>query len=32
MGVTAGPKLVTKGLALALDTADKRSYPGSGDV
>ena len=32
MGTAGGPKLVTKGLALALDTASPKSYPGSGDV
>ena len=30
MGGSAGPKLVTKGLVLALDAADPNSYPGSG--
>ena len=30
MGGAAGPDIVTKGLVLALDAADKRSYPGSG--
>ena len=32
MGTAGGPKLVTKGLALALDTASPKSYPGSGNV
>ena len=32
MGGAAGPDIVTKGLILALDAADKRSYPGSGNT
>ena len=30
MGTARGPKLVTKGLVLALDAASPKSYPGSG--
>jgi hypothetical protein len=30
MGIARGPKIVTSGLVLALDAADKLSYPGSG--
>ena len=30
MGIARGPKIVTSGLLLALDAADKLSYPGSG--
>lgn len=30
MGIARGPKIVTSGLLLALDAADKNSYPGSG--
>ena len=30
MGISRGPKLVTNGLVLALDAADKNSYPGTG--
>lgn len=30
MALTRGPKIVTSGLVLALDAADKNSYPGSG--
>jgi hypothetical protein len=30
MGIARGPKIVTSGLVLALDAADKLSYPGTG--
>ena len=30
MGIARGPKIVTSGLVLALDAADKLSYRGSG--
>jgi len=30
MALTRGPKIVTSGLVLALDAADKNSYPGTG--
>ena len=30
MGIARGPKIVTSGLVLALDAADKNSYRGSG--
>jgi hypothetical protein len=30
MGIARGPKIVTNGIVLALDAADKLSYPGSG--
>ena len=30
MAISRGPKIVTNGLVLALDAADKNSYPGSG--
>jgi hypothetical protein len=30
MAISRGPKMVTSGLVLALDAADKNSYPGSG--
>ena len=32
MGVTYNPKIVTDGLVLCLDAANKRSYPGTGTV
>ena len=32
MALSRGPKIVTSGLVLALDVADKNSYPGSGTV
>jgi hypothetical protein len=32
MGIARGPKIVTSGLLLALDAADKLSYPGSGTI
>ena len=32
MGFFDGPKVVTNGLVLSLDAADKNSYPGSGTV
>jgi hypothetical protein len=30
MAITRGPKIVRNGLVLALDAADKNSYPGTG--
>ena len=30
MGIARGPKIVTSGLVLALDAADKNSYKGTG--
>ena len=30
MGASAGPDIVDTGLVLALDAADRNSYPGSG--
>ena len=30
MGIARGPKIVTNGIVLALDAADKSSYPGTG--
>jgi len=32
MAISRGPKIVTGGLVLALDAADKNSYPGSGTL
>jgi hypothetical protein len=32
MALSRGPKIVTSGLVLALDAADKNSYPGSGAI
>ena len=32
MGITYNPKIVTDGLVLCLDAANKRSYPGAGTV
>ena len=32
MGVNYNPKIVTDGLVLCLDAANKRSYPGSGST
>ena len=32
MGFYDGPSIVTNGLVLSLDAADKNSYPGSGTV
>jgi len=32
MALSRGPKIVTNGLVLALDAADRNSYPGSGTV
>jgi len=32
MAASLGPKITTNGLVLAIDAADKNSYPGSGTV
>ena len=32
MGIAGGPDIIQNGLALALDAADRNSYPGSGTV
>ena len=32
MGISRGPKIVSSGLVLCLDAANKVSYPGSGTV
>ncbi len=32
MGLHRGPKIITDGLVLCLDAADRKSYPGSGNI